>query len=216
MSAPVAAAPSFKSKVLGWLSKVASPSTTHASSMLLILGFLAASSSVNAESVVSSHHDDASGTVGGHPMDGSASSSDEPLGAEAKPIDRQELFYYMAMGMLVSQSLLRLLTWYQNRREAQAAAANAGARKKNDDLSPQGPSKEVLDFVTKELGSDDDDSDDDDYEESEEESSDEEEEEEEEEDEEEEDAEEEEESESESELERRRRLLAVGDAEVEE
>ncbi|KAF9977136.1 hypothetical protein BGZ73_006903 [Actinomortierella ambigua] len=207
MSAPATASPSFKSKALGWLSKVTSPSTTHASSMLLILGFLAASSSVNAESVVSSHHDDAV-----HPADASAS-SDEPLGAEAKPVDRQELFYYMAMGMLVSQGMLRLLTWYQNRREAQAAAA----RKKDDDY-PQGPSKEVLDFVNKDLGSDDDDSDDDDYEEeeSEESSDDDEEEEDEDEEEEEDDIAAENESESESELERRRRLLAVGDAEVEE
>ncbi|KAG0235353.1 hypothetical protein BGW41_000847 [Actinomortierella wolfii] len=203
-------APSLKSNVLNWLSKVTSPSTTHASSMLLILGFLAASSSVNAESVVSSHRDDAAGA---HPADvnAGAASSDEPLGAEAKPVDRQELFYYMAMGMLVSQGMLRLLTWYQNRREAQAAAA----RKKNDDL-PLGPSKEVLDFVNQELGSDDDDSDDEDYEEDSEEESSDDEEEEDGEDEEEEDIIGEEESESETELERRRRLLAVGDAEVEE
>ncbi|KAF9959903.1 hypothetical protein BGZ72_008555 [Mortierella alpina] len=244
-------------KVRSWAASITSPSSTHASGMLIILGILAAVT--DAQSIkepIRVHHPKVASSRGSHAAasDGSSSSSDKlgahpDGGADAKQINNQEMLYYLAMGMLVSQGLIRLITFISNRREAAALAA----QKKNDDLlqddddnedglhkendsarkgkKTRGLSLNALEDLDDEvlkqkrrehlaalgdgaslLGSD---SEDEDYEQSEEESSSEEELEEEEEDE----SEEEdvvEDSESEGEIERRRRVLAAGDAEIEE
>ncbi|KAG0015059.1 hypothetical protein BGZ82_001541 [Podila clonocystis] len=215
---------SYRTKVASWVASVTSPSATHASGMLILFGLLAATTDAQVvkDSSSSPHHPDA--------KDPSSAEGD----AEDKPAN-QDMLYYIAMGMLVSQGLIRLITWISDRREKAAEAA----RKKDDDLAIQdkkskrakknGLTLDAFEGLDEEallkrqqdlaalgetaslLGSD---SEDDDYEESEEESS--EEEEEEEEDSEEEEEEEEDESESEGEIERRRRVLAAGEAEIEE
>ncbi|KAG0030867.1 hypothetical protein BGZ81_002084 [Podila clonocystis] len=214
---------SYRTKVASWVASVTSPSATHASGMLILFGLLAATTDAQVvkDSSSSPHHPDA--------KDPSSAEGD----AEDKPAN-QDMLYYIAMGMLVSQGLIRLITWISERREKAAEAA----RKKDDDLAIQdkkskrakknGLTLDAFEGLDEEallkrqqdlaalgetaslLGSD---SEDDDYEESEEESSEEEEEEEEDSEEEE---EEEDESESESEIERRRRVLAAGEAEIEE
>lgn len=215
---------SYRTKVASWVASVTSPSATHASGMLILFGLLAATTDAQVvkDSSSSPHHPDA--------KDPSSSTEGD---AEVKPVNQQDMLYYIAMGMLVSQGLIRLLTWISERRERAAEAA----RKKNDDLegdakkskrTKKGLTLDAFEGLDEEallkrkqdlaalgetaslLGSD---SEDDDYEESEEESS---EEEEEEEDSEEEEEEDEDDSESEGEIERRRRVLAAGEAEIEE
>ncbi|KAG9320872.1 hypothetical protein KVV02_000066 [Mortierella alpina] len=243
-------------KVRSWAASITSPSSTHASGMLIILGILAAVT--DAQSVkepIRVHHPKvaSSRSQAAAASDPNAAGSSDKLGAnheggaDAQQINSQEMMYYLAMGMLVSQGLIRLITFISNRREAAALAA----QKKNDDLLQDDTNNEDNDSATagakktkrkglslnaledldeemlkqkrKEhlaalgdnaslLGSD---SEDDDYEQSDEESSSEEELEEEEE-ESEEDEEAVEDSESEGEIERRRRVLAAGDAEIEE
>ncbi|CAO3574550.1 unnamed protein product [Mortierella alpina] len=246
-------------KVRSWATSIASPSSTHASGMLIILGILAAVTDaqsakeepirVHHPKVASSRHPPAPGSGASA---AASSSSSEKLGAnhdggaDAQQINSQEMMYYLAMGMSVSQGLIRLITFISNRREAAALAA----RKKNDDLLQEnsdnddshnssakkikrkGLSLNALEDLDEEtlkqkrmehlatlgdnaslLGSD---SEDDDYEQSDEESSSEEELEEEEEESEEEEEEAVEDSESEGEMERRRRVLAAGDAVIEE
>ncbi|KAF9150752.1 hypothetical protein BG015_007422 [Linnemannia schmuckeri] len=191
-------------KVRSWISTATSPSTTHASGMLIILGILAAVTDAHPDS-----HDS---------HDNAYAHDDQDLpphlrAQAAKPVDeaksQQDMIYYIALGMLVSQGLIRLITYISNRREAAALAA----RKKDDDLAREkrkADLKTLADASSPLLGSD---TEDDDYEEeseSESESEDEEEEVEEEEEESEVD------SESETEIQRRRRVLAAGDTEVEE
>ncbi|KAF9286488.1 hypothetical protein BGZ68_002856 [Mortierella alpina] len=233
-------------KVRSWAASITSPSSTHASGMLIILGILAAVT--DAQSVkepIRVHHPKvASRSNGAAAADKLGANQDG--GADAKQINHQEMMYYLAMGMLVSQGLIRLVTFISNRREAAALAA----RKKDDDLLQDNDEDDTNDSAKKNrrkglslnaledldeeilkqkrrehlaalgdnaslLGSD---SEDDDYEQSDEESSSEEEleDEEEEEDESEEDEIAGEDSESEGEIERRRRVLAAGDAEIEE
>lgn len=193
--------------------------------MLILFGLLAATTDAQVvkDSSSSPHHPDA--------KDPSSSTEGD---AEVKPVNQQDMLYYIAMGMLVSQGLIRLITWISERRQRAAEAA----LKKDDDLTEgdakkskrtkKGLTLDAFEGLDEEtllkrkqdlaalgetaslLGSD---SEDDDYEESEEESS---EEEEEEEDSEEEEEEDEDESESEGEIERRRRVLAAGEAEIEE
>ncbi|KAF9905214.1 hypothetical protein EC991_001917 [Linnemannia zychae] len=185
-------------KVRSWISTATSPSTTHASGMLIILGILAAVTDAQSDAVDSDAYD--------HDTYGDAFSKPVlPVKDEAK--SQQEMIYYIALGMLVSQGLIRLITYISNRREAAATAA----RKKDDDLAAlekrKADLKTLADASAPLLGSD---TEDDDYEaesESESESEDEEEEE---------DVESEVDSESETEIQRRRRVLAAGDAEVEE
>ncbi|KAF9332933.1 hypothetical protein BG006_004185 [Podila minutissima] len=214
---------SYRTKVASWVASVTSPSATHASGMLILIGLLAATTDAQVvkDSSSSPHHPDAK----------------DPSSAEGNVEDKpatQDMLYYIAMGMLVSQGLIRILTWISERREKAAEAA----RKKDDDLAQDakkskrakknGLTLDAFEGMDEEallkrqqdlaalgetaslLGSD---SEDDDYEVSEEESSEEEESEEEDSEEEE---EEEEESESEGEIERRRRVLAAGEAEIEE
>ncbi|KAG0211476.1 hypothetical protein BGX28_007837 [Mortierella sp. GBA30] len=220
-------------KVRSWLASVASPSSTHASGMLIILGILAAVT--DAESVkepIRVHHPKVSSSRPGQEKRGT---TDE--GADAKQINNQEMLYYVAMGMLVSQGLIRLITFISSRREAAALAR----QKKDDDLlldtsngkkKKSGLSLNALEDLDEEtlkqkrrehlatLGDNatllESDSEDEDYEQTDEEESSSEEEEEEEIEEEEEEEEVEEEEESEGEIERRRRVLAEGDAEIEE
>ncbi|KAF8947771.1 hypothetical protein BGZ47_008013 [Haplosporangium gracile] len=184
-------------KVRSWISTATSPSTTHASGMLIILGILAAVTDAHPNS-----HDS-------HDNVYSHDDQDLPphLRAQAvKPVDeaksQQDMIYYIAFGMLVSQGLIRLVTYISNRREATALAA----RKKDDDLAREkrkADLKTLADVSSPLLGSD---TEDDDYEEESESESESEEEEE----------ESEIDSESESEIQRRRRVFAAGDAEVEE
>lgn len=172
--------------------------------MLIILGILAAVTDAHPDHSSSNdntytHHDD----------------QDLPPHLRqqaAKPVDeaksQQEMIYYIALGMLVSQGLIRLITYISNRREAAALAA----RKKDDDLAREkrkADLKTLADASSPLLGSD---TEDDDYEEESESESESESEEELEEDEEESEVD----SESETEIQRRRRVLAAGDAEVEE
>ena len=194
--------------------------------MLILIGIIAAATTTDAQSVRQ--------PVGVKVGSSSPESSDrQPQqggeGAEVKEYNNQDLLYYVAMGMLVSQGLIRLITFISNRREAAALAA----AKKNDDLNggqkrrKKGLSLNAFEDLDEEtikkrkehlatlgdkaelLGSD---TEDEDYEEDSEESESEEEEEEEgSEEEDEEDVEE-----SESEIERRRRVLAAGDAPIEE
>lgn len=215
----------IRAKISSWVQSLASPSQTHASGMLILIGIIAAATTTDAQSV----HEPVRAKAGG--ASSPDASSDQQGGeAEAKDYKNQDLIYYMAMGMLVSQGLIRLFTFISNRREAAALAA----AKKNDDLTQKKPRKKGLSLNAFEeldeeaikkrkehlatlgdkaelLGSD---TEDDDYEEDSEEES--ESEEEGEEDESEEEEEEIEESESESEIERRRRVLAAGDAPIEE
>ncbi|KAF9543771.1 hypothetical protein EC957_000466 [Mortierella hygrophila] len=189
-------------KVRSWISTATSPSTTHASGMLIILGILAA--------VTEAHPDHSSSAENTYTHD------DQDLPPHlrqqaAKPVDeaksQQDMIYYIALGMLVSQGLIRLFTYISNRREAAALAA----RKKDDDLAREkrkADLKTLADASSPLLGSD---TEDDDYEEGSESES---------ESESEEEVDELEESEvdseSETEIQRRRRVLAAGDAEVEE
>ncbi|KAF9124862.1 hypothetical protein BGW39_007844 [Mortierella sp. 14UC] len=188
-------------KVRSWISTATSPSTTHASGMLIILGILAAVTDAQPD------HTDPSSEYDSHDTYGDAFSKPAaPVKDEAK--SQQEMLYYIAMGMLVSQGIIRLITYISNRREAAATAA----RKKDDDLAALEKRKADLTTLADPsaplLGSD---TEDDDYEaESDSESESEEEEEEEE------DVESEVDSESETEIQRRRRVLAAGDADVEE
>ncbi|KAG0273396.1 hypothetical protein BGZ95_010791 [Linnemannia exigua] len=188
-------------KVRSWISTATSPSTTHASGMLIILGILAAVTDAQPDS------DSSSDAYDHETYHDAFSKPAAPVKDDSK--SQQEMLYYIAMGMLVSQGLIRLITFISNRREAAATAA----RKKDDDLAAsekrKADLKTLADASAPLLGSD---TEDDDYEaESESESESEEEEEEEE------DVEESEvDSESETEIQRRRRVLAAGDAEVEE
>ncbi|KAG0329122.1 hypothetical protein BG004_002395 [Podila humilis] len=220
---------SYRTKIASWVQSLASPSSTHASGMLILFGLLAATADAQKVKEPASHqHQHASDNS---PIQSEGSSSSEE--AEVKPVSQQDMFYYIAMGMLVSQGLIRVYTWISERRELAAIAA----AKKDDDLlndangkskrsaKKSGLSLDAFEGLDEEallkrqrdlaslgetaslLGSD---SEDDDYEESEEESSEEEEDEEESDSEEEE--EDEEESETESDIERRRRVLAAGGA----
>ncbi|KAI1315511.1 hypothetical protein EDD11_000692 [Mortierella claussenii] len=222
-------------KVRSWFASITSPSATHASGMLILLGILAAVTEASGKEPIRVHHPKVSSAsqaaAGSAAGAGGAALEDE---AEVKTLNNQEMLYYVAMGMLVSQGLIRLITFISSRREAAALAA----RKKDDDLLEReegskrnkgkskktgGLSLNALEDLDEEalrkrrqehlaalgdnaslLGSD---SEDEDYEESEEESESESEEE---------DDFNEDESETESDIERRRRVLATGDAEVEE
>ncbi|KAF8978747.1 hypothetical protein BGZ46_006188 [Entomortierella lignicola] len=104
-------------KLRSWFASITSPSTTHASSMLIILGILAAVT--DAQSVKEPIR---ARNPSSKPQD------DLPV-AEEKT-SQQDMIYYIAMGMLVSQGLIRLITFITNRREAAALAA----QKKDDDL----------------------------------------------------------------------------------
>ncbi|KAF9098734.1 hypothetical protein BGX29_007470 [Mortierella sp. GBA35] len=186
-------------KVRSWISTATSPSTTHASGMLIILGILAAVTDAQ-KPAAASHHD---APKASSPKDGSTGTSAQDSQ------QNQDMLYYLALGMLVSQGLIRLFGYISSRREAAAVAA----RKKDDDLvreKRKADLQTLADSTSPLLGSD---TEDDDYEEeseSESESDDEELEESEEEEDEEVD------SESETEIQRRRRVLAAGDAEVKE
>ncbi|KAG0373373.1 hypothetical protein BGX24_011801 [Mortierella sp. AD032] len=186
-------------KVRSWISTATSPSTTHASGMLIILGILAAVTDAQPDVGSSDSYDHET-------YNDAFSKPAAPVKDESK--SQQEMIYYIAMGMLVSQGIIRLVTFISKRREAAATAAS----KKDDDLAAsekrKADLKTLADASAPLLGSD---TEDDDYEaESESESESEEEEEEE-------DVEESEvDSESETEIQRRRRVLAAGDAEVEE
>ncbi|KAF9932148.1 hypothetical protein FBU30_008835 [Linnemannia zychae] len=175
-----------------------SPSTTHASGMLIILGILAAVTDAHPDTSSSSQDDV-------HPdFDDMYSQPRIPVKDEAKT--QQEMLYYIALGMLVSQGLIRLITFISNRREKAALAA----QKKDDDLAREKRKADLKTLADTTAPLLDSDTEDDDYEaESESESESEEEEEEEE-------VESEIDSESETEIQRRRRVLAAGDAEVEE
>ncbi|GJJ78417.1 hypothetical protein EMPS_10776 [Entomortierella parvispora] len=222
----------IRAKISSWVQSLASPSQTHASGMLILIGIIAAATTTDAQSV----HEPVRGAKA--PSSPGDATSD-PLSAkggdaEVKEYNNQDILYYVAMGMLVSQGLIRLITFISDRR----AAAALAAAKKNDDLNASqkkssrkksGLTMNAFEELDEEaiqkrkehlatlgekaelLGSD---TEDEDYEEdSEEEESESEEEEEEDSEEEEEDIEE---SESESEIERRRRVLAAGDAPIEE
>ncbi|KAF8931302.1 hypothetical protein BGZ52_012896 [Haplosporangium bisporale] len=110
---------SYRTKVASWVASVTSPSATHASGMLILFGLLAATTDAQVvkDSSSSPHHPDA--------KDPSSSTESE---AEVKPVNQQDMLYYIAMGMLVSQGLIRLFTWISERRERAAEAA----LKKND------------------------------------------------------------------------------------
>ncbi|KAG0044253.1 hypothetical protein BGZ83_010498 [Gryganskiella cystojenkinii] len=227
-----------RAKVASWVQSLASPSQTHASGMLILIGLLAAATTAtttDAQSVHEPVHPNTPGSGAGasKPRTGAAAPGQKPT--EAKESTNQEILYYVAMGMLVSQGLIRLFTYISSRREAAALAAakknddlssNKKSRKKSglslnafEDLDEESIKKRKADLATlgekaELLGSD---TEDEDYEESdEEESEDEDEDEEEDESEEEEEEEVGEESESEGEIERRRRVLIAGDAEIEE
>ncbi|KAG0360670.1 hypothetical protein BC939DRAFT_463379 [Gamsiella multidivaricata] len=197
-------------KLRSWLASVASPSSTHASGMLILLGILAAVTEASVKEPIRVHHPKV------HPASSSRLPSEGTAEeAEAKALNSQEMLYYVAMGMLVSQGLIRLLTFISNRREAAAT----GAAKKDDDLrrGKNSNGDDDLDDLEEKrrraehlaalgdnaslLGSD---SEDEDYEEESESES------------ESEDEEEEDESENESEIESRRHVLIAGDAVIEE
>jgi hypothetical protein len=219
-------------KIASWVQSLASPSQTHASGMLILIGLLAAATTATTTDAQSVHEPvRAKDSSSPKSADGSTTAPGE---IPAKEYNNQDLLYYMAMGMLVSQGIIRLITFVSSRREAAALAA----AKKNDDLHVdkkgkgrrKGLSLNALEELDEEtikkrkehlatlgekaelLGSD---TEDDDYEEDSEEESESEEEEEEESEEEEEEVVVEE-SESEGEIERRRRVLITGDAEIEE
>ncbi|KAF9434830.1 hypothetical protein BGZ76_007340 [Entomortierella beljakovae] len=121
-------------KLRSWFNSVTSPSTTHASSMLIILGILAAvTDAQNAEEPIRVHHPKVSSSK-------SNSAGEATTQDEAKAYNNQDMIYYIAMGMLVSQGLIRLLTYISNRREAAALAA----AKKDDDLLNKGKGKKGL------------------------------------------------------------------------
>jgi hypothetical protein len=170
--------------------------------MLIILGILAA--------VTDAHPDSTHDHSSRHSYQDDQDVPPHLRQQAAKPVDeptsQQDMIYYIALGMLVSQGLIRLITYISNRREAAALAA----LKKDDDLAREkrkADLKTLADTSSPLLGSD---TEDDDYEEETESES-------ESEDEEEVDEEESEiDSESETEIQRRRRVLAAGDAEVEE
>ncbi|KAF9578823.1 hypothetical protein BGW38_005194, partial [Lunasporangiospora selenospora] len=230
---------SYSAKVVTWLASITSPSSTHASSMLIILGLFATVTAAAADTAeqavkepIRAHHPKISASS--EASDAGKQSTQD--GHEVKQLNNQDMIYYVAMGMLCSQGLIRLFSWLSSRRETAAVAA----RKKDDDLAQGtgtatkrrngGLSLNALEDLEQEellkqqrrehlaslgesaelFGSD---SDDEDYEveEEEEESSDEELES---------DAEESMDivgaSESENEFERRRRILVAGDAEIEE
>ncbi|KAG0082696.1 hypothetical protein BGZ92_011479 [Podila epicladia] len=168
---------SYRTKVTSWVASVTSPSATHASGMLILFGLLAATADAQVvkESSSSPRHPDA--------KDPSSSEGD----TEDKPAN-QDMLYYIAMGMLVSQALIRFLTWISERREKAAEAA----RKKDDDLAQDakkskrakknGLSLDAFEGLDEEALLEEEVS----------------------------------ESESEGEIERRRRVLAAGEAEIEE
>ncbi|KAF9102910.1 hypothetical protein BGX27_010814, partial [Mortierella sp. AM989] len=108
-------------KLRSWFASITSPSTTHASGMLIILGILAAVT--DAQSVKEP-------IQARHPKGPSSSNPNSDSATEEKT-NNQDMLYYIAMGMLASQGLIRLVTYISNRREAAALAA----QKKDDDLS---------------------------------------------------------------------------------
>ncbi|KAF9178849.1 hypothetical protein BGZ51_007425 [Haplosporangium sp. Z 767] len=119
-------------KIRSWVASITSPSSTHASGMLIILGILAAvTEAQSVKEPIRVHHPKVSTRSSDH-ADPSASPSEEHQTApEALPLNNQEMLYYVAMGMLVSQGLIRFVTYISNRRAAAALAAH----KKNDDLT---------------------------------------------------------------------------------
>ncbi|KAF9918014.1 hypothetical protein BX616_010598 [Lobosporangium transversale] len=134
-------------KLRSWFASITSPSATHASGMLILVAILAAVTEAHADSVAAgsertiySHH---------HPKDSSSSNQasdahsrdlpfkSEEQEAETKALNNQDMLYYVALGMLVSQGLIRLITFISNRREAAARKEDNGSEKKSrkDDLS---------------------------------------------------------------------------------
>ncbi|KAG0285879.1 hypothetical protein BGZ98_005297, partial [Dissophora globulifera] len=117
-------------KLRSWIASATSPSTTHASGMLILLGILAAVTDAHSvKEPIRVHHPKVSSP---------SSSSDEEPAAEAQPMSNKDMLYYVAMGMLVSQGLIRLLTFIVNRREAAKQNANKdnkGKGKKSSGLS---------------------------------------------------------------------------------
>ncbi|KAF9999154.1 hypothetical protein BGZ80_011696 [Entomortierella chlamydospora] len=110
-------------KLRSWLASITSPSTTHASGMLIILGILAAVA--DAESVKE--------PIAARNPKSSSSNPTAGQTTESNPNEKsgnQDMIYQLALGMLVSQGLIRLITYISNRREAAALAA----QKKDDDL----------------------------------------------------------------------------------
>lgn len=132
---------SLPPKLRAWIASLTSPSATHASGMLILLGILAALTEaqghqepIRVHSSKGSRSSSGSGyaTTDYADDDTAADQDDSLLGAEAQAMTNQEMLYYVAMGMLVSQGLIRLLGFISNRRDAQAAAAAAAADMNND------------------------------------------------------------------------------------
>ncbi|KAG0252759.1 hypothetical protein BG011_006818 [Mortierella polycephala] len=123
-------------KVRSWVASITSPSSTHASGMLIILGILAAvTEAQSVKEPIRVHHPKVSARPSDHADPSASSPSKEhehQSSPEALPLNNQEMLYYVAMGMLVSQGLIRFVTYISNRRTAAAAQA---AHKKNDDLA---------------------------------------------------------------------------------
>ncbi|KAF9347350.1 hypothetical protein BGX26_001162 [Mortierella sp. AD094] len=111
-------------KLRSWFASITSPSTTHASGMLIILGILAAVT--DAQSVKEP-------ITAQNPKSPSSSNPTAGQATETNPNEKsgnQDMIYQLALGMLVSQGLIRLISYISNRREAAALAA----QKKDDDL----------------------------------------------------------------------------------
>lgn len=104
--------------------------------MLILLGILVAVTEAHSEQgqqePILVHHPKVTRSSSSHLDDDSGAVGVEGSGAEAKAVSNQDMLYYVAIGMLVSQGLIRLLTFISNRREAAAAAAagkNDGSRR---------------------------------------------------------------------------------------
>ncbi|KAF9409529.1 hypothetical protein BGZ94_001927, partial [Podila epigama] len=118
----------LRSKVVTWIATITSPSATHASGMLILFALLAATADAQVADVQKHVHQGntkvPSSTLHVTPGEGASAKGD----SETPPASQQDMLYYVAMGMLVSQGLIRLLTWLSARREKATAAE---ARKSN-------------------------------------------------------------------------------------
>ncbi|KAK3820454.1 MAG: hypothetical protein J3Q66DRAFT_337212 [Benniella sp.] len=114
-------------KLRAWFASLTSPSATHASGMLILLGILVAVTEANSAQVqdesIHMHHP----KVSRSPSQPGDEDTEGLSGAEVEPMSNQEMLKYVAMGMVVSQTLIRLLQYISNRRDA------AAARKRDED-----------------------------------------------------------------------------------
>ncbi|KAF9363157.1 hypothetical protein BGX34_004776 [Mortierella sp. NVP85] len=116
-------------KLRAWFASLTSPSATHASGMLILLGILVAVTEAHSaqgqDEPIRMHHP----KVSRSPSQPGDEDTEGLSGAEVEPMSNQEMLKYVAMGMVVSQTLIRLLQYISNRRDAAAAAA----RKRDED-----------------------------------------------------------------------------------